>query len=262
MRRFIQVVVFLWVAVSVCGCSGKKDGADEAAVRVVIGGSISGGDGRMLYLHHLAVDTTGVGGADYIGLSNNAVADGKFILSCQPVNGEPTFYRVGFSAQNSIVTLARSGEQLDFHFQHPDTLCRDYTVSGGRDAELMADLDRQLRLFADSAEQLTLWYEFSDDDSAHTIINDAYNLIKRHHTNYLRNFIAQNSTSLATITAFYQQYQMATFFDEANDLVMLEKIYKNLKKQYPKNENVLWLARRIQFIKEKMNQEPMAATNH
>ena len=83
MRRFIQIVVFLWVAVSVCGCSGKKDGTDEAAVRVVIGGSISGGDGRMLYLHHLAVDTTGVGGADYIGLSNNAVVDGKFILSCQ-----------------------------------------------------------------------------------------------------------------------------------------------------------------------------------
>lgn len=236
------------------GCSREKN-SDVASNEVVtFHGTVHNSEGKTLFLHKLSVDTTGVGGSEYVGLSNNSVTDSKFILSCHPDSDQPTFYRIGFDNQNCITTIAKKGETLTFSFSNKDTLSRHYTVKGGKDAELMRDLDEHLSNFIDSAEHLTLWYNASNEDELHVAVNQEYSLIKLHHTQYLKNFITKNPTSLATISAFYQQYQRATFFDEIRDLALLEQIYKNLSKKYPKNQNVYWLKQRISLIKKKMQE--------
>lgn len=255
MRKILQLIVLLSVIVFFAGCSAKENEGDKHSDSIAISGQLKGAEGRTLYLHHLSVDTLSVGGGEYIGLSNNAIQGGNFSLVCKPENDEPAFYRIGFSAQNSITTLAKRGENINIKFTKVDTLCREYTVTGGKDAQLMCELDQHLSCFIDSAEQLLLWYEFTDDDSVHATVNNAYNIIKGHYTSYLRDFIAKNPKSLATMAAFYQKYQNSTFFDEARDLALLEQIYKNLRKAHPKNENVVWLSKRISFIKENLKNE-------
>ena len=198
---------------------------------------------------------------EYVGLSNNTIENGTFALTCQPDDAEPQFYRIGFGGQNTITTIARRGEKLTFTFNNPDTLCRNYKVKGGEDAQLMWELDQRLSRFIDSAEHLTLWYEYTDDDSSHVLINNAYTLIKGHHRDYLTHFISDHPASLATITAFYQKYQMGTFFDEAEDLALLEKIYANLKKKYPHNRNVIWLFQRIDYIHKNIDNQNNKESN-
>ena len=255
MNKRIQLLVLLTLAIFSWGCSSDKKKGENAQNSVVMKGTVKNSEGKSLYLHLMLVDTTGVGGVEYDGLSNSTVTDGAFSLQYQPDDAEPQFYRIGFGGQNTITTIARRGEQLTFTFNNPDTLCRDYKVKGGEDAQLMWELDQRLSRFIDSAEHLTLWYEYTDDDSSHMLINNAYTLIKGHHRDFLVQFITHHPTSLATITAFYQKYQMGTFFDEADDLSLLEKIYQNLAKEYPRNGNVRWLAKRIAFIHENINNQ-------
>lgn len=254
MKNSIQFIVLLMVAVFFCGCSQEKNQDTTANREVSFSGTVHNCEGKTLFLHQLSVDTTGVGGSEYVGMSNNAVADGKFVLSCTPDSPQPAFYRIGFDAQNCITTIASQGEKLSFSFSNKDTLSRHYTVKGGKDAQLMCELDAHLSNFIDSAEHLTLWYNSSNEDQLHVAVNQEYSLIKLHHTQYLKDFIAKNPSSLATITAFYQQYQRATFFDEIRDLSLLEQIYTNLSKKYPKNENVNWLKQRISLIKKKIKE--------
>ena len=255
MRKRVQLLVLLALTIFSWGCSSEKKEDNPTQNSVAMKGTMRNGEGRTLYLHLLSVDTTGVGGMEYEGLSNSVIENGAFELTCQPDDAEPQFYRIGFGGQNTITTIARRGEELTFTFNNPDTLCRNYKVKGGEDAQLMWELDQRLSRFIDSAEHLTLWYEYTDDDSSHVLINNAYTLIKGHHRDFLMNFIAQNPRSIATITAFYQQYQNGTFFDEVTDLEVLEKIYQNLAKEYPRNGNVCWLAKRIAFIHENINNQ-------
>lgn len=255
MKNRIQLIVILLLAIFSWGCSSDKKEGENAQNSIVMKGTVQNGEGRTLYMHLLSVDTTGIGGMEYVGLSNSAIENGAFALTCQPDDAEPQFYRIGFGGQNTITTIARRGEELTFTFNNPDTLCRNYKVKGGEDAQLMWELDQRLSRFIDSAEHLTLWYEYSDDDSSHVLINNAYTLIKGHHRDFLSHFIAAHPTSLSTITAFYQTYQMGTFFDEVADLALLERIYQNLSKAYPRNGNICWLAKRIAFIRENINNQ-------
>ena len=255
MLKRIQLIGFLLLAVCLWRCSSAVKEENSDADKVVVKGKVWNRDGRTLYMHLLSVDTTGNGGAEYVGVSNGVIEEGNFTLKYASEDADPQFYRIGFGEKNSITTVARRGEELTFTFSNPDTLCRNYKVKGGKDAQLMWELDQRLSRFIDSAEHLTLWYEYSDDDSSHVLINNAYTLIKGHHRDFLMNFIAQNPRSITTISAFYQQYQMGTFFDEVADLALLEKIYQNLAKEYPRNGNVRWLAKRIAFIHENINNQ-------
>ena len=255
MSRKIQLIVFLALAVFLCRCSSDEKKENSDADKVVVKGKVLNGDGRTLYMHLLSVDTMGNGGAEYVGVSSGVIENGNFTLKHAPEDAGPQFYRIGFGEKNSITTVVRRGEELTFTFNNPDTLCRNYKVKGGEDAQLMWELDQRLSRFIDSAEHLTLWYEYTDDDSSHMLINNAYTLIKGHHRDFLSHFIADHPTSLATITAFYQTYQMGTFFDEVADLALLERIYQNLSKAYPRNGNICWLAKRIAFIRENINNQ-------
>lgn len=255
MKKRVQLLVLLLLTIFSWGCSSDKKEDKDAQNSVTMKGTVQNGEGKTLYLHVMSVDTTGIGGVEYNGVSNSMVTDGTFTLQYQPDDAEPQFYRIGLGGQNTITTIAHRGEELTFTFNNPDTLCRNYKVKGGEDAQLMWELDQRLSRFIDSAEHLTLWYEYTDDDSSHVLINNAYTLIKGHHRDFLSRFIADHPTSLSTITAFYQTYQMGTFFDEVADLALLEKIYANLKKKYPHNRNVTWLSQRIAFIHKNIDNQ-------
>ena len=261
MKKRIQLLVILLFAIFSWGCSSDKKDGENAQNSIVVSGTVKNGEGKTLYLHMMSVDTAGLGDWSFDGLSNSTVANGKFSLRCQPGNAEPMFYRIGMGGQNTITTLARRGEQLTFTFSNPDTLFRNYKVKGGQDAQLMCELDQRLSSFIDSTDHLMLWFVYSDDDTAHAIIENAYMLVKEHHRDYLKAFIAEHPHSIATIAAFYQKYQNSTFFDEVADIDILEKIYQNLSKKYPRNSNVRWVAKRLELIHKNIDNQTITENN-
>jgi hypothetical protein len=87
------------------------------------------------------------------------------------------------------------------------------------------------------------------------LVEKAYNQLVYNHTTFLKDFIAENPTSIATIAAFYQRYNRKIFFIEDENLPLLEQIYQQLVIIYPDNENIKWINNRIEMIKFKLAQE-------
>lgn len=221
-------------------------------MKILFSGSVQGGDGQALFLTHITPELPQ-------GLCSSAVSKGGgFTLSCTPENEEPAFYRIGFNEQNCLVTLAKKGEKINFNIKDASRISRHYTATGSKDAELMCELDQKLSLFNDSMEVLSSWYNARiHDDTLRAFIDSCYLLIKGHHTEYLRNFIHQNSNSLSIIIAFYQTCTMGAFFNEKEELELMETMLQSLKKNYPKNENVRWLQERIEKIRAlQQNENP------
>ena len=207
---------------------------------------------KYIYLSKVTVD--GV-----ILLDSSEVRKGKFSLHVKAQNdkekellNEPAFYRISFNPDNAFTTLAHAGEQLVIDAA-ADSLVKTYTITGGHDAELVQQLDHQLKLFIDTTWFLETAERFinPDNDSLREVIEVHYLKTVDNHTRYLRKFINENMNSLAAITAFYQVYNRRNFFDETKDLDLLKKIYESLIKIYPNNENVLFLKQRIDLIEYK-----------
>lgn len=207
---------------------------------------------KYIYLSKVTVD--GV-----ILLDSAEVRKGKFALHVKAQNdkerellNEPAFYRISFNPDNAFTTLAHAGEHLVIDAA-ADSLVKTYTITGGHDAELVQQLDHQLKLFIDTTWFLETAERFinPNNDSLREVIEVYYLKTVDCHTRYLRKFIDENLNSLAAITAFYQVYNRRNFFDETKDLELLKKIYENLIKIYPNNENVQFLKQRIDLVEYK-----------
>ena len=192
-------------------------------------------------------------------LDSAEVRKGKFALHVKAQNdkerellNEPAFYRISFNPDNAFTTLAHAGEHLVIDAA-ADSLVKTYTITGGHDAELIQQLDHQLKLFIDTTWFLETAERFinPNNDSLREVIEMYYLKTVDCHTRYLRKFIDENLNSLAAITAFYQVYNRRNFFDETKDLELLKKIYENLIKIYPNNENVQFLKQRIDLVEYK-----------
>ena len=207
---------------------------------------------KYIYLSKVTVD--GV-----ILLDSAEVKRGKFALHVKAQNdqekeqlADPAFYRISFNPDNAFTTLAHAGEHLEINAA-ADSLIKTYTITGGHDAELIQQLDHQLKLFIDTTWFLETAEHFinPNNDSLREVIEVYYLKTVDCHTRYLRKFIDENMNSLAAITAFYQVYNKRRFFDETKDIELLKKIYENLIKIYPNNENVLFLKQRIDLVEYK-----------
>lgn len=212
---------------------------------IMFEGDISGAEGKFLTVSLMTPD--GETASDSVQIKN-----GYFQLTF-PMNDEnPHFFRISLRNDNAFTTLATKGEKLSL-VADAASLVRNYSISGGTDAELMQKLDRQLSLFVDSTEILMEWYNLNtNDDTLREQIERAYNQITANHTTFLRQFIQENPQSLSSLAAFYQRYNQCIFLPEEENLDLLKMLYDSLQKQYPDSEDVMWVGERL---KEKAQQD-------
>lgn len=245
--RLCKLALLIFCFILLASCS--QDGT------ITIKGTLRNESPQYIYLSKVTVD--GV-----ILLDSTEVQKGKFAFQLKARDDKekellstPSFYRISFSPENAFTTLARAGEQLEIDAA-ADSLVKTYTIKGGHDAELIQQLDHQLKLFIDTTFFLETAANFiaHDNDSLREVIEKSYLKTVDYHINYLKQFIDNNINSLAAITAFYQVYNRREFFDESKDYELLKKIYENLIKLYPNNENVLFLKQRIDLVDYKKTQ--------
>lgn len=181
------------------------------------------------------------------------IEKGKFKLRERKIKKEdlknyPAFYKISLANENLILTVASPGEKIHIK-ANAKSLVKTYTVTGGKDAVLMHQLDYQLKLFVDSTEALQKIYEVNQyDDAVKTIIEAKYDTYIADQQQFLLNFIEKNPTSLTTLTAFYQKFNRRVFLPENENLPLLITIGNRLESQYPENENIIFVKERIKTL--------------
>lgn len=185
-------------------------------------------------------------------IDSSEIKNGMFTLK-DKVNKDdisiryPGFYKIFFSETNHLLTIANKGEKLHFIAQ-ADSLVKTYSVTGGKDALLMYQLDRHLKQFIDSVETLYQTYEQNQyNDSLKSVIELKYNQLVSNHQIYLFNFIQKNKGSLSTLSAFYQSFNRRIFIPEEENIALLQNILSEIKKRYPMNENIPFIEKRIEM---------------
>lgn len=162
---------------------------------------------------------------------------------------EPAFYKISVTPENSFTTIGTMGEILSIKAD-ARSLVKTYHITGGKDASLMEELDQTLKSFIDTVDLLYAFYSANiEDDSVRSMIETQYNVLVDQHTRNLKVFIEKHSSSLASIIAFYQQYNRRRFIDEKENIDLLQKICTDIKARYPDNEHVAYLEKRIQILK-------------
>ena len=164
---------------------------------------------------------------------------------------QPAFYEISLSPDNAFTIIARGGERIKIE-ANMTQLVKNYRITGGEDAQLMAQLDHQLTLFIDSVECLQQLYNQNIyNDTVKMLIENHYNNHVYNHTQYLKDFIKRHSSSMASITAFYQRFNRRIFLSESENIGLLKEIYTQLNDLYPENENVIFIRNRIVMLDKK-----------
>lgn len=196
-----------------------------------------------------------IGSEDLIMLDSVKMKNGTFIFEIPAKTEEekqrtasPMMYQLILTNDNTLTTLAKAGDHIKIQADARNLLA-SYKVSGGEEAELMAQLDSALATFVRPTEKLYAIYEQNiENDSIRTDIEQQYVSLLQEHKDFLIHFIQSHPNNMASFIAFYQSYNRRSFFNEQADLGLLKKITNSLKKQYPDNPYVKNMQLRIEML--------------
>lgn len=234
-------IIFLFISALIFQSCNKNE-------TINFNGELSHCTYSKIYLYKVTPNGTFV--IDSSEITNNKFSLKDDLKHYSQVNNDPCFYKIFISQKNHILTIASVGETLHFTAQ-ADSLVKTYQVRGSKDAQLLHQLDQQLKLFIDSVETLYSFYEKNMyNDSVKVNIEKGYNILVRNHENFLLDFIHKNNRSLVILIAFYQSYNRRIFFPEKENIPLLKEIYSSLQKEYPQNENVSYIKSRIDYYIE------------
>lgn len=230
-----KVGCFFFAIILLCSCGNNS---------LHIRGQLENAHHRQLYLSLLTTD--GLVLLDSTNISHNAF-DFKLKPNELPdgMNAEdPLFLQISLSPENALTTLVQFGQTVEINADAND-LIRTYNVKGPTDAQLMWQLDSALAVFVRHTDTLMQIYQtYRDVDSVRSEVEYKYNRLTDAHTQYLREFIGQNSHSLSSMIAFYQIYNNCRFLEEKTDVELFQLMVDSLSASYPDNEYVKYLQRR------------------
>lgn len=242
--RYLVSVVFLSLVFS---CSQEKT---NFTVSCILNEPVD----RQLYLARLTL--TGKIIAD------SAVADNNGTYKLKGYTGQADFYILYFDPDHYINLIISPGDKIRVNAT-VQGFEQDYSVEGSGDSRLVQRMvTRQaltLRSIADISEEYESNMGRPDFDIIKSRIDSAYDQIIAGHREFSIELIEENTSSLASLMALYQQLGRSTpVFDYKNDFNYYRLVDSVLSVLYPDSEAVRDLNRKVTELKEDLRVSPGA----
>ncbi len=223
----LRVAIFIFTFF-IFGCT-QKPNKNEAWIE----GKLAGESFPYIIIEELTPN--GIQKIDSVAVINN-----KFSAKL-PID-EIGFYFLRFSSTNFISIILEPGTILKLE-SHADSLAYPTKISGSPENAKMLELNHKLDdcyRTTDSLSKIFKQYQNTEQfDSVKQTIDTAYSRMFNEHKKWLETFITQNQSSITTIVAFYQTIGRRSFFNAADDFLIMQSIDSNLQKQMPKNKHVV-----------------------
>jgi thiol-disulfide isomerase/thioredoxin len=163
------------------------------------------------------------------------------------------FYLIKVSNDNFIMLLAEKGEDITISGDIKQ-LASDYSVNGSKGSELLSSLNKHLRYNYKKVDSLKKLLDSKYADINYSEVkkevDSVYQTIFNDQKKYLKSFIDNNPTSLASIMALYQVFGRQKVLNEKDDYEYFEKLDKSLFQIYPASDYVKELHQRVEGIKK------------
>lgn len=218
------------------------------ANEVTVEGSIIGLSNEYIYL--MAASDDALSAVD----SAETSSSGNFSFTL--TLNEPAFYVLqpkGSASQ--ILLLLSPGERV--FVKASSANLQEYAVNGSQGSFRVKELNGRLNGVVAQIDSLaTVWrntYKEPNFDSIRTTIDSTYTQITSKHKAYTIRFIKDNSYSLATIIALYQQYDNKNFvLDSKADFKYFQLVDSLLYPIYPHNALVKNLHKNVMLMASQM----------
>lgn len=232
--RFITFLCLLLISLS---CSVQNHDSEDILIK---GTLLNAGSGAKLYFEELT--TSEVLLIDSIILT----PDGSFSLQKQI--DDAGFYILRLDYNNSITLLLEPGEQVTI-LGDATNLSTGVEITGSVGSLLLLELNMTLRenlQVTDSLIQVFRQRRYDDDFlELRKELDAAFADVFSEHQAYVKEFIAQNSHSLASVIALYQVFGNRLVLRESEHFSYYEELSKSLAEAYPYNKHVIDLKRRV-----------------
>jgi peroxiredoxin len=236
----MKKIIFLFVLLSILSsCTNKGTFS--------VTGVVKGRKEKSIFIRRIDIDTP------ILIDSSKINKRGEFHFKIKA--SETDFYQIGFSASDFITLLTGPDEKIKLVFDGK-TLFEKYSISGSPESEKLQNLDNTLNKTKSQLDSLSSLYSKSSKEPGFDVKGP---LLEAEFTKLIQDqrrknieFIINNTKSLASIKALYQQINPETkVFYQQRDLQYFKIVTDSLKRYYPNSKQVQALSR--DFEKE-MNQ--------
>lgn len=243
MMRKVQIILSLLISfVLFSGCHpGKKANSDG----IIISGKLNFNGEDRVYLQLL--NPLEVVTIDSVSVNKN----GTFSFKQQ--TKEANFYIIKTNDRDFITLLMEPGETAKIEAD-ASQLSDNYKIDGSPGSLLIMELNNRLNNAYKRVDSLSRKFKEIQGKPGFiekkALLDTAYNMIFNEHKNYLKLFIAKNSSSLAAIIALYQNLGRRPMLTMKDDMPVFEKTAHKLLLAYPENPHVIALNKRVSEIKK------------
>lgn len=236
-----KALIVLAVVLSFTACSTKKTGYQ-------LEGSFSNSNGEIINL--MVLEANDLAMVDSVKLDEN----GHFSLS-----GEleaPNLFMLTAGQMNYISLIIKPGEKISINADFTNMI-EDYEIIGSPDSKLLKEYTGKLMSSMKEIGELSqVYYDSIESPNLSSIMKDLNTKseeITKDMRNFTIKFIEDNTGSLATLMALYQQMGPNQFIlDPTTDFIYYETIDSILYEEYPESELVKSLHKNVEDMKESM----------
>lgn len=235
-----KIFLFLITAATITACSSSKNGFELS------GNLINANDGKVV-LKEMRINNLET--VDTIQLDDS----GNFYYSSELEI--PNFFLLEKDPANYITLIIHPGEKISIEAE-ANNMMEDYSIKGSADSKLLKEYTGRLmsaikkikglnQTYRDSLQSPNISSIMEDLDKKSKVIGDEIRV-------YTISFIEENTESLASLMALYQQLAPQQYIlDPMTDIEYYKLVDSTLYSLYPQSEPVMTLHKHVSDLKER-----------
>jgi len=237
-----KVLWILLLAITVSSCETEPE-------HFTISGEVQNANGKKLYLIELQTNN--------IVFLDSVILNREGVFSFKGQTQVPKFYALRTSANNYLTLIVNPKEQITV-VTEGNNLAKDPVIEGSPESKKITELRKRLD---QSVEQLdSLGAQYRSLIGTRDLVKKRDSLSKvseeiiSKHTEYTKTFIKENSNSLASLMALYQQIAPRKYVLSPKDnYEYFALVDSSLMAKYPKSDAVKALHSQLQEITRQRN---------
>ncbi len=242
-----KTIVILLAVYLLSGC--------QTSQRFEIGGTIKNSNGELIYLDEIKANDLETVDSTYIDKNDNFRFRGDVAI--------PKFFIIKTNQDNYLTLLLNPGEKISIE-ANMENIGSNYKLKGSKDSRIIQEYNVKLRENINNLKELNEIFNDSINslniESIMTDLDKRSELIVKDQRDYTIRFIQENTYSLASLLALYQQLTPRNpVLDPLKDIQYFEMVDSTLYNLYPESEPVQALHSQVANLKITFNREKLLA---
>ena len=237
----------LWIlilAIFISSCETEPE-------HFTISGKVKNANGEKLYLIELQTNN--------VVLVDSVILNDEGVFSFKGQTEIPKFYALRTRPNNYLTLIVNPYEQITVKTEGQN-LAKDPIIEGSTESQKIAELRKRLDYSVDRLDSLGAYYRSLIGTREINRVRDSLTQVSQEiiqeHTDYTKNFIEENSNSLAGLMALYQQIAPRKYvLNPKDDFEYFAIVDSSLMAKYPESDAVKALHTQMQEIKRQQKVE-------